>query len=76
MNTFTQLEDDLRNDHSGNTRRTLLAQLNEAARAMEKQLRQPIDSDLFASVERKHRACLAAIQIIETIWSCHHAQRN
>lgn len=76
MDTFTELEDKLQNDYSGSELRQLLTQLNEAAREMEKQLRQPIDSEAYASIERRRHACLASTHIIETIWSHHHAKNN
>ncbi|ACY83707.1 EscE/YscE/SsaE family type III secretion system needle protein co-chaperone [Edwardsiella piscicida] len=71
MPTLTHLEDSLRHDPRGHQRQRLIDCLNEAARRLALELRQPHSADEYARLERQRQSCLAAVRVIDTLWTLH-----
>ncbi|ACR68154.1 EscE/YscE/SsaE family type III secretion system needle protein co-chaperone [Edwardsiella ictaluri] len=69
MPTLTHLEDSLRHDPHGHQRQRLIDCLNDAALRLAQALRQPHSADEYARLERQRQSCLAAIRVIDTVWT-------
>lgn len=72
MPTLTELEDSLACDPSGHQLRALLDRLDAAATELGREQRQPQSAARYASLERKRRACLAAMQVMTCAWERWH----
>lgn len=68
METLTGLEEILANDPNGHQHRSLLKKLDESSLLLAYELRQPQDLETYAKLERQRRSCLAAMEVIATIW--------
>ncbi|QAU24833.1 EscE/YscE/SsaE family type III secretion system needle protein co-chaperone [Dyella sp. M7H15-1] len=76
MSTLTELEDRLLIDPLGQTRRTLLDALAEAASDFNQQQRDTPSADVFARLERQRQSCLAAMEVIDRAWLLHDDARS
>ncbi|KIA79932.1 type III secretion system protein, YseE family [Chromobacterium piscinae] len=73
MHTLTELEDRLAADASGHQRRALLDALNETVMALGRAQREPQSAERYASLERQRLAALAAMRVVDTVWSRLHS---
>lgn len=72
MNTLTKLEDCLIADTQGRLRRELRLTLEAAIDELARQQREPQSAARYAALGRQRVACLAALQVIDTVWHrCH-----
>lgn len=72
MHTLIELEDRLACDPSGQQLRELLDRLSAAATELGREQRQPQRAANYTSLERKRRACLAAMQVLTCAWERWH----
>ena len=74
MHTVTNLEDRLANDALGCARRELQFTLEAAVTELCRQQRAPQPAAHYAALGRQRIACMAALQVIDTVWDrCHRA---
>lgn len=72
MHTLTELEDRLAADVQGHLRRELQVALEIAIAELGRQQREPQPTARYAALGRQRQACLATLQVIETVWQrCH-----
>lgn len=70
--TLTELEDVLAGDHLGRQRQAWLTRLTGAALALEREAGQAVNDEARAALLRRRAACLAAVSVIDTLWTRLH----
>ncbi|WP_175007346.1 EscE/YscE/SsaE family type III secretion system needle protein co-chaperone [Burkholderia lata] len=72
MHTITTLEDRLADDTLGCVRRELRHTLEAAITELSRQQREPQPVARYSALGRQRQSCLAALQVIDTVWHrCH-----
>ena len=72
MHTLTELEDGLAADVQGHWRQVLQLRLEAAIDDLARQQRMPQSPARFAALARQRASCLAALQVIDTVWRRFH----
>ncbi|MBJ7262946.1 MAG: EscE/YscE/SsaE family type III secretion system needle protein co-chaperone [Burkholderiaceae bacterium] len=72
MHTLTELEDGLAADVHGHLRQALRLRLETAIDDLARQQRRPQSPSRFAALARQRAGCLAACEVIDTVWRRFH----
>ena len=73
MTTLTVLEDKIASDFDGRYFREILSQLDESAKQLASQMRQPTSADDYKALERKYNACISSMRVVDAVWKRHHS---